>query len=244
MKAAISISELAASIMALPGPVVMMDTCSVLDIIRAGHRADVSSLVVPAAAAFLLAANPPARRGWIVALPQVGTEWARHCAQEGSELRNKITEAEILIEKFHSAAGIVTPYLTITFSALRSQTVDASLVALSESVMNCAEVLSPEQELMMRALERSLRRDAPAHKGGSIEDCVIVEHYMELTSVLRASKFTDACVFVSSNSRDFGPAGSPLPPLDAQFSSMGLEYVKDLSRARTRINQLAGSQII
>ena len=84
------------------------------------------------------------------------------------------------------------------------------------------------------AVDRIIASEIPVKRGGKgAKDAVILEHAVEATSELRASGFTGACVFVSSNTNDFAAPGSTNlhPLLVPVFNPINLLYATSLTHA-------------
>ena len=86
---------------------------------------------------------------------------------------------------------------------------DPTVGAVSASDLLKASLLLPEDnDCLNRARRRSLDVRAPASHGKpSREDCEVVEHYLELSGLLKRGGFASKRVFVSSNSKDYRLAG-------------------------------------
>jgi hypothetical protein len=66
-----------------------------------------------------------------------------------------------------------------------------------------------------------------------VKDCSIIEHYLELCRHLRADGFSAACVFASSNTRDFCVRKNVLHQnLEQEFQAVGLAFAVNLGAAK------------
>jgi hypothetical protein len=95
-------------------------------------------------------------------------------------------------------------------------------------------VIAGNDSFHSKAGMRIFAGDAPAKPGKKVieaNDCLLIEQYLELSRSLRSSGFTHRCVFVTSNTRDFGEPRAPRPPLDREFAIAKIDFVYDLAAA-------------
>ena len=222
-----SLPDAVATIQAHAAPVVFLDTCVLLDIIRAPLRNTAST--VQAAMELLTAAQrvPP------TVYPVIGcptpTEWSDNFKNAVNDCGIAVSSVNAVAEAcgFLGIAGIpLLPDLAKTLPEL--------LKALSESLRHAAILLDKDADALSRAIDRVINAELPAKAGGKgAKDAVIMEHALGLTLALRAAGFQRTCIFVSSNTGDFAaPKTTNVHPILAPFfTSANLRYAASLAEA-------------
>jgi PIN domain len=230
-----SIERIAQAILALPAPVLLPDTSSLLNILEAATPEErVSPNIVPAALAFLsrLQKAPPTLH--IVLAQVVEEEWLRHHESKRERAVTSIHRADERISSLWSIASIMNSApaaLYIQFSGLQ---IAQRLHDTAEQIVKRAMVIESNDDFHSKAGMRIYAGKAPAKPGKKVteaNDCLLVEQYLELCRRLRAARFTYPCVFVTSNTHDFGEPKAPRPPLDQEFASAKIDFVYDLAAA-------------
>lgn len=222
----LSIKEAVDKILASPAPVFLPDTSALVDLIRVPFRAKSSSRAkhMLESANYLASQckiSPP--NLWVVIPPPVLHEWREHSQGTLEELRRHLSKLDTMIDIVHTTAnaiGVAPPSGVIYVP----RNLDIALAKLSRDFFNNAIILREESRCQERAYKRLINKEAPADKNGGMKDCVIIEHSMELCSQLRAKGFSDKCVFLTSNTKDFCQPGSDKPPpsLDSQLYKVQL----------------------
>jgi len=206
-------------------PVLCIDTCSLLDIVRDPFRETSLPHNAAAALALLLAMESGALLTGLLA-DQVHQEFGTHLqgivdeAGRGlSKLREHIERVDGLVSAF--AAPVRTdirhwdPHVTNATAALHRWI--------------AASVTAPQsQDVPMRAFSRVMHARAPARKGkDSLADCVVLETYLEAAAELRQRGLAAPIVFLSSNVQDYtlAPARNVLhPDIQAEFAPLNMAY--------------------
>lgn len=91
------VTVIAGRLTAMPAPVVLLDTCAILDIVRASYRKDASRWIIPAAKHLHYLASCIPQRIWVVVTSQVIREFARHKTEECAACRNAIDALDATI---------------------------------------------------------------------------------------------------------------------------------------------------
>jgi hypothetical protein len=232
-----SIAQVVTAFAANPLPVLILDTCVLLDVVRAPARVGGVNTVL-AARELLANAQPPGNRIYLAVTEVVATEWrsnlteTRRDAEAGAS--NFLTVNDLVPQlnylPLFTPAGI-PPGLAFA-AGLAGQ-----LEQLSSDLLGSAACLARDADCLSRALDRVLNQTRPAHKKGKgVKDAIILEHALELSRRL-GSVFAASRYFVSSNTNDF--ADSPLsrlhPNLRSDFATASLEYAPSLSDAVTQL---------
>jgi hypothetical protein len=233
-----SLDGLAEIITAQPAPVVLLDACAVLDIVRSPIRKEISSSIVETSIALKVAASGAPPSVWLVAADLATQEVAEHLPAVEKEMASRIEE----LDRCLSDVATITEHLpTGSFPQTRVTplALPAHLRGLAEALMATTRRLEVDQECRFRAGGRVAQGLAPSGKGRQqYKDCEILEHYLELARRLRSSGFAPQVVFVSSNTADYGtPPDKILAAIQVDIDSVGMSFVTSLNWAHARIAQ-------
>jgi hypothetical protein len=231
-----TIANLSRAILTSPAPVLLLDTSSVLDIIRVGGRETCPPQLIEAADEIVALASQSPPRLWILAAELVRNEWNDHCGRVEIETRKRINELDRNIKGLTEVLrylGSVPPVGVTVFSG---HAIESQLKSVAETLLRVAAIIQGNDGCSALATRRAIMCWAPASKGkDAVRDCTIIEHYISVCQQLSETGFKFKRVFVSSNVNDYGKGGRPLPPLDEHFKTAGIEYVTDLAWARSII---------
>ncbi|PQA75960.1 hypothetical protein [Rhodoferax sp. TS-BS-61-7] len=221
-----------ASLAALNAPVLCVDTCTVLDVIRDITRETVTPSDALAGLALLAAAETGA--GLIVLMAgQVSLELASHVAGVEEEALSGLKKFQAQIQRIHDVAvayGALGPLQVRHISGH----VDRAKTVL-DRWENVARPVPHNDGVASRAFRRVNAPRTPARKGKeSMKDCVIVEAYIEAASQLRAAGLTAPIVFASSNTKEYHAPNTTHIQFDiaADLSAVSMEYAPNFGAAK------------
>ena len=210
-----------------PAPVLFLDTCILLDIVRAPLRNKPSEIQF--ARLFLTALQKTPNTIHLLVASPTQREWTDHIA----ETENDCT---IAVNSCNAVASICDHMALppVAFLPAGVLTLSTLLRNLSADLLAAAVSMDHDAAALGRAVDRIIASTHPAKPGGKgAKDSVILEHAVEATTQLRNAGFTGICLFVSSNTKDFANAGST--NLHAQlipaFNAVNLEYAVSLTHA-------------
>ena len=221
-----------ASLATLNAPVLCVDTCTVLDVIRDITRETVTPGDALAGLALLAAAETGAALIVLMA-EQVSLELASHVAGVEEEALNGLKRFQAQIQRIHD--------VTVAYGALGPLQVGhiSGHVGRAGPVldrwMNIARPVPHNDGVASRALRRVNAPRTPARNGKeSMKDCVIVEAYIEAASQLRFAGLTAPIIFASSNTREYHAPNTTHIQLDiaADLSAVGVEYAPNFGAAK------------
>lgn len=213
-------------------PVLCLDTCALLDIVRDVTRETTRPSDV-AVALTLLATIESAAAAVVLLADQVRTELI-------ANLSNVEQESEQLLKKFRSRAGNIDALAALYGARGTADTKhwDGHWVrarAVFQRWLGLAITVPVNKETAARALVRVNAPRTPARHGKeSMKDCVIVEAYLEAAAMLRAAGSRAPIVFASSNVKEFYMTGTSTlqPDIAADFSTVNVDYAPNMGAAK------------
>ena len=226
--------EMASLAIASSTPILCLDTCALLDLMRdptrkgrftSDHATAAISLLTHAAASGLM----------IILTKQALAELDQHMDMVQSECEKAIDQFDDTLRralKLFAVHGAVPPGTLPKLATLEFPNKARSLV---KRYRQTANVVNEGQDVVSRAWNRVAMARAPAAPGKQeMKDCVIVENYLEITRQLRARGSAQTVVFLSSNSEDYTTAsGAKLhPDLASDFAGVGLDFAVNFSMAQ------------
>jgi len=216
--------------------VVLLDTCSLLDVVRQPTRTNIPSGTITAALTIAQRTRTNPRGAWIIASDLILEEWATRAQNISKDVEVQISKIERDVDQVLAAARLLPtvtqpPRLSLTGLRLHDELHD-----IAAQVLACAEILKGEPNEILNAHRRLVNGLAPAKKGKQeYKDCVIIEQYLSFCRDLRAGGLTTHCIFVTSNINDYGTPQGLLPPRDMEFAAVGLEFALNFDAALSPI---------
>jgi hypothetical protein len=215
-------------------PVLCIDTCSLLDIIRDPYRD--TSLPHNAVSALALLQMMESGTSVVSLLAdQVRLELATHMQGIVDEAIRGLGKLREHIERVD---GLVSAFSPPVQTDIRHW--DTHVAKATEVLQRWigASVVAPQSpDVPMRAYSRVMHARAPARKGkDSLADCVILETYIEAATELRRRGMTTPIVLLSSNVQDYAaPPGRSMLHLDLQseFDRIGMAYATGYGMAKS-----------
>lgn len=213
-------------------PIVCLDTCAILDMLRDPTRKDVRIHEQKASLELLTEAESRQQLSAIVT-DLVLTEFQENVrrVQEESEsriegLRDQVAKLDELAT-LHGSPG----------EADSSHWIDhaARCRRAAERWLEASTVVSRSEQIELAALRRSTQARAPAGKGkDALQDCIILETYLDFVRGLRQDGLTARAVFVSSNTKDYAESESTAlrTDIEGEFRSLGMEYAPNMGAAK------------
>ena len=235
----ISIADALAHIQAQPPvPVILIDTCTFLDLFRVDEtptklpfQPSVPHQEIRAAADLLdlLTALPNAAH--LIVPELIPREYADHANTIQTKF-GEWTEAHDRNQDWLIEASLcVTLALPVPYS-VHPHGLAAMLRTLADNLLAKARVLDRDQPCLERAVHRLINKVRPSHRK-EMKDSMNVEQCLELSRRLQNVGFPRSRVWVSSNTNDFAQPSSSLVHTDLQgdFALAGLKYYTSLRAA-------------
>ncbi len=213
-------------------PVLCVDTCTVLDVVRDITRETVTTGDVNAGLALLSMAE--AGSDLIVLMAeQVTLEIASNVASVEQEAQAALQKFLAQAQRIHAVAVAFGAHGNLQIHHLNGHGSRAKPVL--DRWKQVSQVVPHNDGVASRAFRRVNEPRTPARRGKeSMKDCVIVETYIEAASQLRAAGMTAPIVFASSNTKEyFAPNTRHLQCDIAQdLGAVGIEYAPNFGAAK------------
>ena len=223
-------------------PVLALDTCVPLDIIRAGMRSQTDLIDGCRRLSEIVVTDPD--RVQLIVTSLVVIEWGQNKEQVRQEMAEWITDTDRRILEIHKTCDRVgSPLLTQAPTYEDPQLID-SLTSLGESLIQGAVVLDEDNACVMRAIDRVKQKRRPSHKK-EIKDSIHLEHYLEISRQLHAAGSKQPALFVSTNSSDFwadkNTDSAPHLDLEAELATAHLKFYGNIAFALRHLGIIPGA---
>ncbi len=213
-------------------PVLCVDTCTVLDVVRDITRETVTTSDVNAGLTLLSMAE--AGSDLIVLMAeQVTLEIASNIASVEQEAQAALQKFLAQAQRIHDVATAFGAQGNLQVHHLNRHVSRAKPVL--DRWKQVAQVVPHNDGVASRAFRRVNEPRTPARRGKeSMKDCVIVEAYIEAASQLRAAGLTAPIVFASSNTKDyFAPNSRHLQnDIAGDLAAVSMEYAPNFGAAK------------
>jgi hypothetical protein len=224
------IADIIHDIAANPAPVLFLETCILLDVVRAPLRSKPDE--VRFAQLFLTSVQKNPKTIHLLVASPVQPEWDTHILE-------RVNECMTAVNVCNAVAAICRHLALPVVAALPAGVLamPALLRQLSTDLLAACITIENNGLALARAVDRIIASRHPVrqpHSKGA-KDSVILEHAVETTAQLRNAGFTEICVFVSSNTGDFANPGSTNlhTQLAASFNPVNLRYAVSLADAES-----------
>lgn len=234
MSRTLSIVEAAREITASSAPLLLLDTCALVDVIRAPSRSNNNCIGSAMELAEKVDATP--KRLHLVVAPVIPDEWKEHSTGEKMKLEIHIRRSDESVTALRNAcdiAGIRAVAPAAKYSLLGLPDL---LCGIAARLYDAAIALDLDDSCRTRAATRAVRNLPPSRKGKGIEDCDIVEHYLALCRELKSLAYAEKVVFVSSNTDDFCERDGIIHTyLLNEFSCVAFTFATNLAWAQSEL---------
>lgn len=219
-----------AAIIAANLPIICLDTCTILDMMRDPRRHDIRSTDVAASLALIEAI----RRGQVLAFgaQQVVLE----LGERFDDVRAEADKAILTLREEIANIDQIAAHFGSTGSTSLSHFdghVDRTKKATDQLVASLTEI--PQHSgITDAAYKRFLAGIAPAGRGnGNMKDCVVLETYLDAMRNLRDEGLRARVVFVSSNTNDYCDKGRRVSEaVRVDLAALDIDFVSSMSAAK------------
>jgi hypothetical protein len=172
-----------------------------------------------------------------------GASSNRTPAKSGDRKREAEIKIRNLEEGLYRVQGILAAHGLHT-SAIAPSLVESDFPTKSSDLVNKffseAQHVRNTRDVPTRALARVAANRAPSRRGQQTKDCIVVESYLSLASLLRQNGFQRAIIFLTTNTKDYSAPqnnGSIHPELAGEFGAVGMEYAVNFRMAEYQLLQ-------
>lgn len=223
-----TVAEIAQIFLADRRPILMVDTCSLLDIIRSPMRNSVHTHVE---AAKQLVEDLNNQRIWLVLTSTVFDEYTRNSAVVKTEIERHIRRIEVDGKSINGALTLMDLPMPIDPLVFGHAALIFELERLVDDLLALGYHIDRDNNVTEKAVQREGGKIAPSQKSGQFRDCLILEHFLALATQLRGQGYLEKMTFITNNSNDYGPAPIALSPIDTEFAALNIAYNSDFNWA-------------
>lgn len=214
-------------------PVLLIDTCSILDVMRDPTR-ETPRLHEHQAGLDLLAAAEGGKLVGVVA-EQVSLEFKEHDQPVQDEADRALKKLRDQVEHINQLSAIVGAPGSLNLTHL-----DGHVERTREVVGRwLAQLVSykPDNHVLEKAYARMNGNIAPSRRGkDSSKDCIVFETYLNFAELLRAEGLIAPIVFLSSNTRDYLSDGKVLSDEIANdLEKLKIMYAANMAMAKHQL---------
>jgi hypothetical protein len=230
-------AEVARRIVAAPAPVLFVDTCALLDLMRDPTRGTFSAGDIEAALRLLERAERRNDNLWLPIAAQVLDELRDNQANVKLEAGEKIRRLE---ETIHHVQSILAAYglqTTAIAPTLVSSNFPDTANRVVERYFSAGLKTRNPRNIEKKAYARMAANRAPSSKGQQTKDCAVIESYLSLARQLRAQNFSGRIVFFTTNKKDYSDIAnrSLHPDLVPEFAAVNLTYATNFQMAEHQL---------
>lgn len=211
-------------------PVLLIDTCSILDIMRDPTRETLRVHERKVALDLLTAAEDGTLA--VVAAHQVMLEFAEHDQPVQNEANRALKKLRGQIERVNQISEILGAPGTVDLTHLDDH-VARTRDVVGRWLMKFI-TYNPDPDIFAKAFARVNGNIAPARRGkDSCKDCMVFETYLEFAGMLRAESLTAPIVFLSSNTNEYLTDGKVLKTeIASDFDPLKIDFASNMAMAK------------
>lgn len=216
-------------------PLILPDTCILLDILRSPRRDNVDAHSVNSAKTIVESISVTGTVASLIA-NQVLDEFNDNKDKVRTETEDSLRKLQTELTRINgwSAALGVAGMANMTHGLGALSQCDV----LASKWFACSIHEPTTDELTGRAHRRMMQRITPARMGkDSFKDCLVVETHLKVARELRAQNFVAPIVFASSNTAEFveRPGSQLHADIAQEFETLGIVYARTLHEAAFRL---------
>lgn len=228
----IATAEVVRRIVRARTPILLPDTCALLDLVREPIREGFTGAHVEAALRLIARATARPATLRIAIAHQVLTELQEHrvSIEQGAEAAVKKLEDTV-----HRVQAIMTALgLPTSAPGLVNARLPPAAQALVQEFLDVAMHVGSPRGIHGKAYARIAANIAPAQKGQQAKDCIVLESYLQLAREARQSGVAEPIVFFTTNTRDYSDGtnkGAAHPTLVDEFAALDVRYAVNFGMA-------------
>jgi hypothetical protein len=191
-------------------PILFIDTCIFLDILRSPYRDNISVNTISSALNLIKMSVSSPCKVWLLTNEMVYIEWKNNIANVKQELEREIKKLERIQKDFVIATNVILKIEHSYSQEMTSLNLHDHLENLSLNLLNNCLMIQREDSHSVNAMHRVEKNIPPSKKGEQSKDCLIFEAFLDISKKLRNLGYSRKIYFVTSNSNDYGKANNPL----------------------------------
>lgn len=198
-----SFNEIVNSIYSKNKPIVFLDTCVFLDILRVPYRENLNISNLECYKRIKLKAL--SNEIVLVTNDLVQEEFTNNFDSTYSELEKTSRKANDSLDRFLKSINFfsIEEEINLELEIYKSDWL-LNIESFSKDFLKQAIILPVQDTDRLKATNRVVLSKAPSRKGGSLKDCIIFESLLSFCKALRDQDFDQLICFVTSNTKDFG----------------------------------------
>ena len=191
-------------------PILFIDTCIFLDILRSVFRDNIHVGAIESALNLMKLSESDPCKVWLLTNEMVLNEWNDNIANVEQELEKELRKQEHLRKNLVIAANVILKIDHTYGQEMTSLNLHGHLKNLSHNLLRHCLLIKREDSHDVKGMLRVSRCLAPAKKGKpEPKDCVILEAFLDISEKVRALGHNGKIYFVTSNTNDYGKANAP-----------------------------------
>lgn len=205
----LSSEDISQRILEFSAPVIFIDTCIFLDILRSPYRDNIHVDAIASALELIKMSESDPCKVWLLTNEMVHSEWVENIANVKQELEREVKRLEHTREQLVIAANVILEMKPAHGQKMTSLNLHGHLENLSRNFLSHCLIIKQEDSHSVKAIHRIQKCLAPAKKGKpEPKDCVIFEAFLDISEKVRKLGYSKEIYFVTSNSSDYGKANS------------------------------------
>lgn len=211
-------------------PVLCIDTCSLLDIMRDPTRDTARPLDRQAAIDLVTIAEANALS--CLMAEQVNTEFVAHDKSVQDEADNNLQNIRRQLERMNQISAVLGSPGVVDLTHFDDHV--ARTRAVVERWLARLEIVRPSISVPAKAFARVNAGLAPAKRGKeSSKDCLVYETYLEVAAELRRVGLVKPIVFLSSNTQEYLAENRTLKSdIARDFNPLNIIYASNMNAAK------------
>ncbi len=211
-------------------PVLCIDTCAILDVMRDPTRESAKPHERKAGLDLVVAAE--SGRLACVMAAQVAIEFVEHDQPIQDEATRNLAKIREQIERINELSTVYGAPGTVSLTHLDDHV--ARTRAVVGRWLAQLDTITPGPDVPAKAFARMNAGIAPARRGkDSSKDCLIYETYLEAVTALRNAGVVTPIVFLSSNTKEYLTESNVLKPdIVTDFTKLNLSYAPNMGAAK------------
>ncbi|RKZ93071.1 MAG: hypothetical protein DRR19_02345 [Candidatus Parabeggiatoa sp. nov. 1] len=177
---AIPIQSVVNRLLIQPAPILFLDTCAFLDIMRVPFRDEISFNIIAAAHEILSKAEASKPALCIVIIELIEEEWLENTDRVLTELENHIKKLDYNLIRFGKTLDKVGTLSQFSYTDLTTYDLAQKLYSLSQRLLKTSVVIKNDDNCKINAIDRALKYQAPAAYGKTeLKDCLKITLFLK-----------------------------------------------------------------